>query len=199
MLRAFRVVGAIAVLLAVTGLGGCKKEPGRRITGWEPKTGPYTGGGTVTFTGSGLSGTQPDVYFGNRKANVMAVIGDDTIKVETPAGEVGKKVDILLTFEDGSNLTIDKAYSYEDVNKGFGVDALVEGKKSVNEEGGGATPGGTAPAPQGGTAPAPQGGTAPAPQGGTAPAPQGGTAPAPQGGTAPAPQGGTAPAPQGGN
>jgi hypothetical protein len=67
------------------------------------------------------------VYFGQKPAKVLATVGDEQLKVEAPPGESGETVDILFVFDDSKTLTIEKAYRYEDIQKGFDVDALTEG------------------------------------------------------------------------
>lgn len=192
MSRAFRAVGsALALLLAVGGGAACSKKKELSVTGWEPKVGPYTGGGTVTIEGTGFQeggARGVKVYFGDKEAKVLGWVGDDKLKIEAPPGEVGQEVNILLVFDDAKDLTIEKGYKYEDVQKNLSVDALTGEKKEEDT---------TAPPPSGSTPP--PSGTAPAPSG-TAPSPSGaapsGAAPGapPAGGTAPAPAGGTPPA-----
>lgn len=143
MIAANRVLGVALAAMFLVGPAACDKKEGLRITGIEPKSGPYTGG-TVTITGSGFQeGAAKDVtvYFGSNPATVLGWIGDSTLKVTAPAvseDQIGKPVDIQFVFGDARGLTIEKAYTYEEVNKGFGVDALVEGDEAV--EGGGTTP-----------------------------------------------------------
>lgn len=206
MSRAFRAVGsALALLIAIGGGAGCSKKKELSVTGWDPKVGPYTGGGTVTIEGTGFQeggARGVKVYFGDKEAKVLGWVGDDKLKIETPPGEIGQEVNILLVFDDAKDLTIEKAYRYEDVAKDLSVDALTGDVKKDDT----ATPppGGATPPPSGSTPPpsAPPAGTAPAtPPSGAAPAtPPAGTAPAaPAGGTPPAappatpPAGGDAP------
>src|ERR1051326_2325976 len=100
MSRALRVVGLSSAVLVVLA-AGCKKEKGLRITDIEPKAGPYTGGASVTIHGSGFEeggAKGVKVYFGDHDAKVLDFQGDDTLRVETPPGEVNKDVDVLLVF-----------------------------------------------------------------------------------------------------
>ena len=193
MSRAFRAVGsALALLLVVGGGAACSKKKELSVTGWEPKVGPYTGGGTVTIEGTGFQeggARGVKVYFGDKEAKVLGWVGDDKLKVETPPGDVGQEVNILMVFDDAKDITIDKAYRYEDVQKDLTVDALTGDKPK--DDGTTPPPSGQAPPPSGSTPPP---STPPA----TPPAPSG-TAPAPAGGTPPAappaepPAGGAAP------
>jgi len=175
MSRAFRAVGPLLVLLmAVAGGAGCSKKKELSVTGWEPKVGPYVGGGVVTIEGTGFQeggARGVKVYFGDKEAKVEGWVGDDKLRVVTPPGEVGQEVNILLVFDDAKDLTIEKGYRYEDVAKDLSVDALTgdvpEGGATPPPSGGApppSTPPSTPPAtPPSGTAPAPAGGTPPAP------------------------------------
>src|SRR6185503_9957215 len=148
--------------------------------------------GTVTIEGTGFQeggARGVKVYFGDKEAKVLGWVGDDKLKVETPPGDVGQEVNILMVFDDAKDITIDKAYRYEDVQKDLTVDALTGDKPK--DDGTTPPPSGQAPPPSGSTPPP---STPPA----TPPAPSG-TAPAPAGGTPPAappaepPAGGAAP------
>ena len=137
MSRGVHLVAAAFAVMLLLCANGCGKKKGLRITGIEPTSGPYTGGTTVNIKGSGFQeggAKGVKVYFGGGEAKVIGWIGDDTLKVESPAvkpEEVGKSVDVLLVFDDARDLTIEKAFTYEEVNKGFSVDALTEGGDAV--------------------------------------------------------------------
>ena len=195
-MKSSRQLGCALALFVAVGGAGCSKKKELSVTGWDPKVGPYTGGGTVTIEGTGFQeggARGVKVYFGDKEAKVLGWVGDDKLKIETPPGEIGSEVNILLVFDDAKDLTIEKAYRYEDVAKDLSVDALTGDK--AKDDGTTPPPGGSTPPPSG-TAPPPSG-TAPPPAG-TAPPPAGGTAPPPAGGTAPPPAGGTPP-PAGGD
>jgi IPT/TIG domain len=120
--------------VAFAGVAGCSEKEGLRITGIEPATGSHNGSTQVTIHGSGF---QQDgakgvkVYFGDREARVIGFVGDDVLKVESPAGDLGKQVDVLLVFDDARNLKYEKAFTYaQDATDQFNVDALVEGDKA---------------------------------------------------------------------
>ena len=193
MSRAFRAVGSALALLIAVGGAGCSKKKELSVTGWDPKVGPYVGGGVVTIEGTGFQeggARGVKVYFGDKEAKVEGWVGDDKLRVVTPPGEVGQEVNILLVFDDAKDLTIEKAYRYEDIQKDLSVDALTGDKPK--DDGTTPPPGGATPPPS--TPPAPPPATPPS---GTAPAtpPSGGAA----GGTPPAappatpPAGGDAP------
>ena len=163
MSRAFHAVVTSVALVFVLSGAGCSKKEGFKVTGLEPKVGPYTGG-TVTITGSGFQeggARGVTVYFGNRPAKVLGWVGDDRLKVESPPVDedmIGQTVDVMLVFDDSGEIKIEQAYTYEDVGGAMNVDSLTEGAEGVPPApapGGGATPpaGGTTPPPAGDTPP----------------------------------------------
>ncbi len=196
-MKSFSQLGCALALFVAVGGAGCSKKKELSVTGWDPKVGPYTGGGIVTIEGTGFQeggARGVKVYFGDKEAKVEGWVGDDKLRVQTPPGEVGQEVNILLVFDDAKDLTIEKAYRYEDISKDLSVDALTGDKPK--EDTTTPPPSGSTPPPSG-TAPSPSGaapsGAAPGapPAGGTAPAPAGGTPPA-----APAPAQPATPAPK---
>lgn len=117
------------LLLAAT---GCDKKEGLRITNIEPKTGPATGGSSVTIIGSGFEeggAKGVKVYFGNRTARVMMFQGDDKLIVEPPPGKEGETVDVEIIFDDARRHVYKDAYTYANLAEGFGVDELTEGEE----------------------------------------------------------------------
>jgi hypothetical protein len=138
--HAVRILLAACVLAA--GLAGCEKKKGLTVTGIEPNNGPHTGGTTVTITGTGF---QEDgakgvkVYFGTQEARVLGFVGDGTLKVDSPAGEVGQTVDVVLVFDDARSSEPLK-FSYVEAGDQFNVDSLVEGDKKGAPAGGQAAP-----------------------------------------------------------
>ena len=192
MSRAFRAVGSALALLIAVGGAGCSKKKELSVTGWDPKVGPYVGGGVVTIEGTGFQeggARGVKVYFGDKEAKVLGWVGDDKLKIETPPGEVGQEVNILMVFDDAKDLTIEKAYRYEDVQKDLTVDALTGDKPK--DDGTTPPPSGSTPPPSGSTPPPSTPPSTPPAPSGTAPAPAGGTPPAAPPATPPA--GGDAP------
>jgi hypothetical protein len=136
MRRTGRVLTLIALGLC---LGACDKKPGLRITGIEPKVGPYTGGTLVTVHGSGfqeggVKGVK--VYFGEKEATRVVIEGDDKIKVEPPPGDVDQTVDVMFLFDDAKKLEYPKAYTYVDFSQNkMGADSLIkEEDKKENKD-----------------------------------------------------------------
>jgi len=128
-------LAAILAVLALITLGtACDKEhKGLRITGFEPKTGPYTGGDAVVFTGSGFTadGVQGvEIWFGHKQGRNVRFRGDTKMIVDAPGGAVGDVVDIKVKFDNGRSRSFPKAYTYIDPAAGFGVDQLTDKDKS---------------------------------------------------------------------
>src|SRR5687768_15453721 len=103
MSRVRSVVHAAFAVLCLTVAVGCSEKKGLRITGIEPKSGSHIGNSVVTIKGNGFQeggAKGVKVLFGEQEARVLGFIGDDVLKVEAPAGDVGKTVDVLLVFDD---------------------------------------------------------------------------------------------------
>jgi hypothetical protein len=116
--------------------GACDKEKGLRITGFEPKTGPYTGGDAVVFSGGGFTADGVrgvEIWFGDKKGKNVRFRGDDQMIVDTPGGAVGEVVDIAIRFDGARGKTFAKAYTYIDPAAGFGVGELTDKDKAEQE------------------------------------------------------------------
>lgn len=162
MSSARRSVLALLAAALLVGGGACSKKKGLHVTGIEPQGGPYTGGTTVSITGSGFqegSTKGVKVYFGGQQARVLGFVGDDVLKVDSPAGDAGKTVDVVLVFDDARTSEPLK-YTYTEAGDQFNVDSLVDGKAAA----------GTTPPPAAGTTP-PAGEAAPPPAAGQTPPP----------------------------
>jgi IPT/TIG domain len=183
MSSARRSVLALLAAALLVGGGACNKKKGLHVTGIEPQGGPYTGGTTVSITGSGFqegSTKGVKVYFGGQQARVLGFVGDGVLKVDSPAGDAGKTVDVVLVFDDARTSEPLK-YTYTEGADPLNVDSLVDGK---------APP--TAPPPATGSTPPPAEPTTP-PAAGTTP-PAAGTTPPAAGTTPPAAEPTTPPA-----
>jgi hypothetical protein len=136
MPRVRSAVYALVAVLALAFAAGCKEEKGLRITGIDPATGSHAGNTTVTINGSGF---QEDgakgvtVRFGDREGRVLGFVGDGQLKVETPPGDAGKTVDVLVVFDDSKSLMVEKAYTYTDTTGSLSVDALGDDKKPASK------------------------------------------------------------------
>lgn len=99
----------------VSGAVGCEQKKELAVTKIHPKRGPFIGGDKVTISGTGFSLSQGlSVYFGKNKASAPLIKENGEIIVDTPAGEVGQTVDIIINFDDARTLTIPGAYTYYD-------------------------------------------------------------------------------------
>lgn len=122
----------LLVFFSVAFSSGCSKEKGLKVTGFSPKQGSADGGGTVTihgngFTQSGAMGVE--VYFGDKKARFLNFDGDTEMLVAAPPGTKDETVDIEVFFGDTRGRKFPGAYTYVDLSKGFGVDALAPSDK----------------------------------------------------------------------
>lgn len=137
-------VSATALLLLLASGAGCSEKQGLRITGIEPAQGIHTGNTLVTIKGGGFQeegAKGVKVMFGDQEARVLGFVGDGVLKVETPPGDVGKTVDLLVVFDDSRSLTYPKAFTYtEDTSQHFNVDTLTEGDKKAPESASAAPP-----------------------------------------------------------
>src|SRR6266545_2947788 len=127
------VAVAVAAGLILASWAGCSKKPGLSVTGMEPTSGVALGNTTVTIHGTGFqegSAKGVKVLFGNQQARVLGFVDDETLKVETPAGEVGQTVDVLLMFDD-ARVSQPLKYTYVESSNDFNVDSLVEGNKQA--------------------------------------------------------------------
>jgi hypothetical protein len=117
MTRKSFALAAAALLLAsaTVALSACNEKKELAVTKIHPKRGPYIGGDRVTISGTGFSLTQGlEVRFGKNAASSPVIKESGEIIVETPAGEVGSTVDVIIVFDDARTLTIPKAYTYYD-------------------------------------------------------------------------------------
>jgi hypothetical protein len=124
-----KLVLSLAALALLALAGGCEKEKGLRITGYEPKNGPYTGGDAVVFKGGGFTADGikgVEIWFGEKRGKNVRFRGDDAMIVDTPGGAVGEVVDITIRFDEGRTKKLTKAYTYIDPSAGFGVGELTE-------------------------------------------------------------------------
>jgi hypothetical protein len=115
--RASVVAVAALLLIAIAGLaaGGCGEDKKLKVTGIEPNTGDHTGGERITIKGNRFTkdGTRTaKVFFGDAKAEVKGFRGDDELIVMAPPGEIGKKVDVLIVFEPGGEITLKEAFTF---------------------------------------------------------------------------------------
>jgi len=83
------------------------------VTSYSPNNGPIAGGTLVIFQGSFMmNGIQ--VLFGDKPATTYMHASQNTLKVYTPAVDKGGPVDITLNNPDGTTLTIEQGYQYNE-------------------------------------------------------------------------------------
>ncbi len=113
--RASALALATLLLLALVAAGGCGEDKKLKVTGLDPVSGDFSGGERITikgnrFTKDGIRTAK--VFFGDAKAQVMGFKGDNELIVMSPPGEIGQKVDILIVFEPGGEITLKEAFTF---------------------------------------------------------------------------------------
>ena len=96
-------------------LMGCKEDKKLKVTGIDPTSGDFQGGTKVTIQGNRFTKDgqrAASVYFGGKKADVLGFGGDTQLVVKTPGGNPNEKVDVLIIFEPGGEITLKQAYTY---------------------------------------------------------------------------------------
>jgi hypothetical protein len=110
-----RSLFAICLLVGLVSFAGCKEDKKLKVTGIEPSTGDFQGGTKITIKGNRFTkdgSRAASVYFGGKKADVLGFGGDSQLIVKTPGGNPGEKVDVLIIFEPGGEITLKQAYTY---------------------------------------------------------------------------------------
>ena len=129
LLRSALLLAAATAVL----VGGCgNKEPGRRVTGFEPKTGLASGGDAVVIKGQGFKThgvPSVKIWFGEREGSNVRFRGDDTVVVDAPAGTAGEAVTITMVFDDSGTIELPSKFTYIKEDDALSVDALTSGKK----------------------------------------------------------------------
>ncbi len=105
-------------LLVGVGSAACGSEDTTlKVTNVEPREGDMNGGSFITITGNRFLDDGPrnvKVFFGNRQGTVMRFLDDRTLIVQAPGGKPDETVDVLILFEPGGKLKIEKGYTYRD-------------------------------------------------------------------------------------
>ncbi len=118
------------VLLLALGLAtACTKDDKKlKVTGLEPNYGDLLGGSFVTVHGNRFLDDGPrivKVFFGNRQGTVVRFMDDDTLIVQAPGGKPDETVDVVILFEPGGKIRIDKGFTYKDTSADkLGVEKL---------------------------------------------------------------------------
>ena len=88
-----------------------KDTSGMAITRINPASGPVTGGSLVTITGSNLP-EDPEVLFGERRAELISVVAPNFIVVNTPAGNPGWVDVSVVDRETGATTVLAQGFAY---------------------------------------------------------------------------------------
>lgn len=111
----------LALLFVVLGLVACKEDKKLKVTGLDPTSGSIEGGDVITVKGNRFTedgARNVKVYFAGKPADFLEWDGDSELKVRAPAGDKdGDKVDVLLVFEPGGEITLHQAYTYHETKK----------------------------------------------------------------------------------
>jgi hypothetical protein len=121
-----RIVQLTAAVFVLGFMGACDQKGPLRVDRVEPAEGISGGGDQVTIVGSGFQPgkTQVEVRFGRRKSESVVIASTNKINVVTPGGDKGP-VDVVLSFDDGSQFKIPAGFKYivpstnDDVRKAF--------------------------------------------------------------------------------
>ena len=103
-------------LLLVLVLAACGSEDTKlKVTGIEPEKGDTEGGTYVRIKGNRFiadGARNAKVYFGSRQGTVIRFASDSELIVEAPGGKPNEQVDVLIIFEPGGELKINKAFTF---------------------------------------------------------------------------------------
>src|SRR5262245_43969323 len=103
----------VSVFLGVL-VSACQQTGGPlKVDAVEPPQGTTAGGEEISINGGGFvpGKTQAEVRFGRKKAESVMIVSPTKIRVVTPANEKGR-VDVAVSFDDGSAFKIPNAFSY---------------------------------------------------------------------------------------
>jgi len=103
-------------LLLILVLSACGSEDTKlKVTGIEPEKGDVNGGTYVRIKGNRFiadGARNAKVYFGSRQGTVVRFASDSELIVEAPGGKPNEQVDVLIIFEPGGELKINKGFTF---------------------------------------------------------------------------------------
>ena len=103
-------------LLLVLVLAACGSEDTKlKVTGIDPEKGDVNGGTYVRIKGNRFiadGARNAKVYFGSRQGTVIRFASDKELIVEAPGGKPNEVVDVLIIFEPGGELKINKGFTF---------------------------------------------------------------------------------------
>jgi len=106
----------MTVLLVVLGLTACGGDDTKlKVTGIDPEKGSTEGGTYVRIKGNRFiadGARNAKVYFGSRQGTVVRFASDSEMIVEAPGGKPNEVVDVLIIFEPGGELKINKGFTF---------------------------------------------------------------------------------------
>jgi hypothetical protein len=104
------------VVLLLVGFAACgKDDPKLKVTGLEPEKGDIEGGTYVVIKGNRFMKDGPrnaKVYFGSRQGSVVRFQSDSELIVQAPGGKPDEVVDVLIIFDPGGQLRIEKGFTF---------------------------------------------------------------------------------------
>ena len=104
------------LLLLVMAAAACGGEDTKlKVTGMEPEKGDVNGGTYVRIKGNRFladGARNAKVYFGSRQGTVIRFASDQELIVEAPGGKPNEVVDVLIIFEPGGEMNINKGFTF---------------------------------------------------------------------------------------
>jgi hypothetical protein len=104
------------LLLLVMAAAACGGEDTKlKVTGIEPEKGDVNGGTYVRIKGNRFladGARNAKVYFGSRQGTVIRFASDQELIVEAPGGKPNEVVDVLIIFEPGGEMKIQKGFTF---------------------------------------------------------------------------------------
>ena len=104
------------LLLLVMAAAACGGEDTKlKVTGIEPEKGDINGGTYVRIKGNRFladGARNAKVYFGSRQGTVIRFASDQELIVEAPGGKPNEVVDVLIIFEPGGEMKIQKGFTF---------------------------------------------------------------------------------------
>jgi hypothetical protein len=108
----------LVVLAVLAALAGCADEDTKlKVTDLTPVQGDAQGGTYVVIKGNRFNKDGPrnaKVYFGGQPGSIVRFQSDSELIVQAPPGKGGDVVDVLVIFDPGGQLTIKKAFRYQE-------------------------------------------------------------------------------------
>ena len=109
------------LLLLVMAAAACGGEDTKlKVTGIEPEKGDINGGTYVRIKGNRFladGARNAKVYFGSRQGTVIRFASDQELIVEAPGGKPNEVVDVLIIFEPGGEMKIQKGFTFIEKNE----------------------------------------------------------------------------------